>query len=292
MLRHRQGAVRCLPDAALDCGPGRHRATQEVNASARQIEVASAGTAVDSAAAVNSLASSRKCRCRSGVRMSRPPIACSRPPSAGRRVRAFARPPGRWRPAGEPPDLGIQGRAQVAVAHLHAARGQAHVFQLEFPRMIRIQHRALPLNGDAQSMARRDSACRWPTPQRGNLKSNSRRRRVRTGDPLRSARIRPEKRFPAKSNIAQHNGTQSSMVVHHRPDLSNHRWTERIAPAPRGASCPSSKPCRSNAGSTKCRQTEDPAHRAKSSAWTSFPAATCVPTRIESNPSRVRRKIQ
>src|SRR5450756_1753963 len=70
------------------------------------------------------------------------------------------------RSAGQPLDLVFQGRAKVAVAHLHAARRQAHVFQLEF--IIRIQHRALPRNREAQFMARRCTACRWPTPQKGN----------------------------------------------------------------------------------------------------------------------------
>jgi hypothetical protein len=46
------------------------------------------------------------------------------------------------RSAGQPLDLGFQGRAEVTARHLHAARRQAHVFQPEL--MIRIQHRALP----------------------------------------------------------------------------------------------------------------------------------------------------
>ena len=44
--------------------------------------------------------------------------------------------------AGQPLDLGFQGCTDVAVADLHAARRQAHIFQLEL--LIRIQHRALP----------------------------------------------------------------------------------------------------------------------------------------------------
>jgi hypothetical protein len=41
-------------------------------------------------------------------------------------------------------DLGFQLRTEAAAAHLDAAQRQAHNFQFEFPRFIRIRHRALP----------------------------------------------------------------------------------------------------------------------------------------------------
>jgi hypothetical protein len=113
-------------------------------------------------------------------------------------------------------------------------------------------------------------------------------------------RSKPMKRVSSKiscamSTNAQQNGTRSSMVVPSpRPAPRQSSVTESVVlpPVPRGASCPKSKSNRPNAGSAKGRQTGHPAHRARSSACTNFPAAPGVPTQTERNPSRVRRQIQ
>jgi hypothetical protein len=83
------------------------------------------------------------------------------------------------------------------------------------------------------------------------------------------------KRFPCVSFFAQRIGARSSMVVPHRPPPARQSSvTESVVlpPGPRVSIMPKSKSSPSNAGSAKW-QTKRPAHRAKSSACTNFPAA-------------------
>ena len=77
MLRHRQGAVRCIPDAALDRGPGRYHNTQAVVDRA-SIDIVIVVVAVDSAAAVNCLALVQGSVAADAGTGRRRPIPCSR----------------------------------------------------------------------------------------------------------------------------------------------------------------------------------------------------------------------